>query len=88
MRKVKDNDGSLQNLATRVTARKEKIVTASPVRLCLNHQQKEFRETAATAEQQEWQQQKEITPITIAASIIFNIFKSSEAFLQSTSIIS
>jgi hypothetical protein len=50
-RKVKDNDGSLQ--ATRVTERKEKIVTASPVRLCLNQQQKEFKEIAATAEQQQ-----------------------------------
>jgi hypothetical protein len=51
-RKVKDNDGSLR--ATRLTERKEKIVTASPVRLCLNQQQKEFKEIiAATAEQQE-----------------------------------
>ena len=52
-RKVKDNDGSLQ--ATRVIERKEKktYVTASPVRLCLNQQQKEFKEIAATAEQQQ-----------------------------------
>ena len=54
MRKVKDNDGSLQ--PTRVTERIEKSRTASPVRLCLNQQQKlkkEFKEIAATAEQQE-----------------------------------